>query len=356
MKPFDQSFISDYQKLTKNRQPDFGNILKVLNKQVPNRNTLFEFFLNDDLHMHLTGETSIPTHPLKHKQMVVDAFRIAGYDYCTMEASDFQFPKKADNHGKKSMSVNADVMIYDEKSYSEYAWPNPQDFDYTYLQKLHLHDGMKFITQGPGGVLENVTFLTGYDNLCYMLADEPELVGQIFDDVGSRLLQYYQIASQIDCVGALISNDDWGFNTQTMLSVADMRKYVFPWHKKIVETIHSSGKPAILHSCGYFADIADDIADDLKFDGRHSYEDKIIPVEQAYDRYKDKFAILGGIDLDFVCRKTPQEIYSRACAILEQTAALGGYALGSGNSIPGYVPFENYLAMVAAATANYRLR
>jgi hypothetical protein len=30
-------------------------------------------------------------------------------------------------------------------------------------------------------------------------------------------------------------------------------------------------------------------------------------------------------------------------------SAEGGYALGSGNSIPEYVPFENYMAMIAAA-------
>jgi uroporphyrinogen decarboxylase len=35
--------------------------------------------------------------------------------------------------------------------------------------------------------------------------------------------------------------------------------------------------------------------------------------------------------------------------MLEQTSAKGGYALGSGNSIPYYVPQENYLAMIAAA-------
>lgn len=27
----------------------------------------------------------------------------------------------------------------------------------------------------------------------------------------------------------------------------------------------------------------------------------------------------------------------------------GGYALGTGNSVPDYVPVENYLAMIAAA-------
>ncbi len=33
------------------------------------------------------------------------------------------------------------------------------------------------MVMGPGGILEILIALTGYDNLCLMLYDEPELVG-----------------------------------------------------------------------------------------------------------------------------------------------------------------------------------
>ena len=89
----------------------------------------------------------------------------------------------------------------------------------------------------------------------------------------------------------------------------------------------------------------------LGFDAKHSYEDKIQPVEQAYQALYPGVAVLGGIDLDFICRHSCEEIYNRACAMLKLGAA-GGYALGSGNSIPGYVPYENYLAMICAALVN----
>ena len=86
-----------------------------------------------------------------------------------------------------------------------------------------------------------------------------------------------------------------------------------------------------------------------KIDARHSYEDTILPVEEAYERYGDRFAIIGGIDVDFVCRARPDEVYGRARAMLERTAGRGGYALGTGNSVPDYVPDENYFAMIRAA-------
>jgi len=57
---------------------------------------------------------------------------------------------------------------------------------------------------------------------------------------------------------------------------------------------------------------------------------------------------MGGIDLDFVCRATPDAIYQRARWMMERTSEEGAFALGTGNSVPEYVPRENYFAMTRA--------
>lgn len=87
----------------------------------------------------------------------------------------------------------------------------------------------------------------------------------------------------------------------------------------------------------------------MRFDGKHSYEDNIQPVEEAYSQYHKQIAILGGIDVDFVCRAAPEKIYQRAKSMLALTAADGAYALGTGNSVPEYVPDANYFALLRAA-------
>jgi uroporphyrinogen decarboxylase len=135
-----------------------------------------------------------------------------------------------------------------------------------------------------------------------------------------------------------------------MLSVADMRKYVFPWHVKIVEAIHAAGKPAILHSCGEAREVMEDIVTVMRYDGKHSYEDVILPVEDAYDRWGGRIAILGGIDVDFIIRSPLDAVYERSRAMLARAASRGGYALGTGNSVPEYIADEKYFAMVRAAT------
>jgi len=150
-------------------------------------------------------------------------------------------------------------------------------------------------------------------------------------------------------VGALLVNDDWGFRTQTLLSVADMRKYVFPWHKQIVATAHNAGKPAVLHSCGFANEIMHDIIHDMKFNAKHSFEDVIEPIEQAYPKYGRDIALLGGIDVDYMIRATPDAIKARARKLLEMSAQYNNYALGTGNSVPDYIPDEHYFAMTSVA-------
>ena len=73
----------------------------------------------------------------------------------------------------------------------------------------------------------------------------------------------------------------------------------------------------------------------------------ILPVEDAYREWSGRIAILGGIDMDFLATASPPAINMRAKKLLELTGCKG-YALGSGNSIPLFIPTENYLSMISA--------
>lgn len=338
-------------ELSVSRETDFENLLMVLRRRKPRRPTLFEFFLNGSFYERLTskhlgveGKDWLwgSLHPV-----VTEAFKIAGYDYVTVMGSDMKFEVPAVEK-KATISLNAGDTIRDRQSFKSYNWPDPDSFDYSRLKNAAntLPAGMKLIVYGPCGVLENVIFLVGFERLCMLLADDPGLAKDIFDAVGSRLVRYYEICAKFNTVGALIANDDWGFKTATTLSPGDLQRYVFGWYKKIVEVIHKEGKPAILHSCGNLEKVYDDIIDVMKFDAKHSFEDVIMPVEQAYEKWGDRIAILGGIDVDFMCRSTPQEVKLRCQAMLERSARRGGYALGTGNSVPEYIPYDNFIAMI----------
>jgi uroporphyrinogen decarboxylase len=331
-------------------KPDFNNLLSVLRRGVPARPTLFEFFLNDRLHERLAPIAAVPAGPYRSERQVLQAYYRAGYDFSNVRVPGFDFPTGQRDRSGRTVSLNAGGLIVDWPTYEAYRWPDVEAADYGVFDALAaaLPEGMKLIAYGPCGVLENVIEIVGFEQLCLLLADNPKLVERVFAAVGKTLVRYYEIVAAHPAVGACIDNDDWGYKTQTMLSPRQMRQYVFPWHKRIIAAIHAAGKPVILHSCGHFERILDDMTA-IGVDARHSYEDTILPVEEAYERYRDRFAIIGGIDVDFVCRAEPEQVYARARAMLERAAGRGGYALGTGNSAPDYVPDAGYFAMIRAA-------
>ena len=336
-------------------QPDFENLVSVLKREKTERPVLFEFILNLETCRQVAPQYGEPEPgSLNHFRMVIDAFRNLGYDYApvyTWKSNLFSFPK-GDHESLASRSQNQGALIADRDSFEGYPWPDAGMSNYKLCNQLseYLPDGMKLLGFSNGGILENATDIVGFENLCMMYLLDPELTRDIFENIGKRLLEFYSIVASMDSVGACVVNDDWGFKTQTMFPHEMMKEYVFPYTKKIVEVIHSQGKPAILHSCGNLRDIMDVIIDDLKLDGKHSFEDGIYPVEDAYDWWHDRIAIMGGIDMDFLARKSPEAVYQRATRLLEKTFDTGGFALGSGNSIPSYIPTENYLAMLKAAS------
>lgn len=332
---------------------DFEQLARVLLRETPDRPVLFEYFVNAGLISFFNGRPFEAAETPEQKiGDIIGFFHKAGYDYATIPSryfGGFSFTT-ADHEKKATVSLNEGSVITDRNSFEKYNWPNPEQGDFELLDVMasELNDGMKFVVSAPGGLLENVTSLVGFENLCFMLYEDEELSKAIFDAVGSRLLRFYEISSSVSAVGALIVNDDWGFKTQTMIPPEMLRELVFPWHKKMVEAIHKNQKFAILHSCGNLEAVMDDVVNELKYDAKHSFEDAIIPVEDFWQQWHRKIAVLGGIDVDFLTRSNPEVIANRSSKILE-TTGLHSFALGSGNSITGYIPIENYLAMTKAA-------
>ncbi len=336
-------------------QPDVAGLLAVLRRDVPARPTLFEFFLNDSIYEAVTADLNYDrSDPQWTHLRLADAYRRLGYDYITVQAHDLGFPHAPSERQGRTTSLNAHIAIRSHADADAYPWPDFAAAPMPRLDRLrsYMAPGMGLLVHGPCGVEENLFNLLGYDQLCYLTVDDPSLIDRVSTAIGERLLLYYERAAAHPAVDALIVNDDWGFSDQTLLAPTDLRRWIIPWHRRIVAAIHAAGKPAILHCCGNLDAVMVEIINDIGYDAKHSFEDKIQPVEEAYELYHDRIAILGGIDVDYLIRRPPEEVYERACRLLELTAETGGYALGSGNSIPDYVPLPQYLALVAAAVYN----
>jgi uroporphyrinogen decarboxylase len=137
-----------------------------------------------------------------------------------------------------------------------------------------------------------------------------------------------------------------GFRSGPLLSPADLRAFVLSGHTIMARMSHDAGRPYLLHSCGNLALIMEDLIEEVKIDGKHSFEDTIETVTDAKRKYGDRIALLGGIDVDFLCRSDEAAVRKRVRETLEVCMPGGGYCLGTGNSVANYIPIDHYLVML----------
>jgi uroporphyrinogen decarboxylase len=232
-----------------------------------------------------------------------------------------------------------------------YPWPeiSASTFRrYAYLND-HLPEGMGLLVCHGGGIYEHLSALLSYEGLCYALYDQPELVRAVADRLGALMLRFYEHLVELDRVVAIFPGDDMGFRTATLLPPEALQTYTLPWHRRYAALAHVHGLPYLLHSCGNLAEIMDVLIDEVGIDGKHSFEDAIMPVWEMQARYGERIAMLGGVDVDVLTRRTPEGVRERVRETIARCHPQGRFCIGSGNSIPSYVPLTNYVAMIDEA-------
>ena len=341
--------------------PDFDRLLKVLRRQgEPDRVPFIELWCDPEMMEAIGGRPVRGWQSREERERALDGmiafWHGAGFDYVCVgplvnvpgkhyAAEDTAILK----HEKRHWQDEGIGVIASWEDFERYPWPRPEDADYFAVEYVarHLPEGMKIIASGdPAGQLELLNILMGYTGLSYALHDDPALVAAVAEKAQALLTSIFATMAEMPGVGAMVLGDDLGFKTATMISPADLRRYVFPCQKRLAEISHAHGLPFLLHACGDLSAIMDDLIDDVRIDAKHSFEDVILPVTEAKARYGDRVALLGGIDMDVLSRGSEDEVRRYTRRVIEACAPGGGWALGSGNTLANYIPVPNYLAML----------
>ena len=185
--------------------------------------------------------------------------------------------------------------------------------------------------------------------MCEALYDDLPLVQAVAKKVSDYSLAMVKAAVQFKRVRFVFASDDMGFRTGPLVSPDTLRELVLPTHKQVAEIVHSAGKNYLLHSCGKLDTIMENLITDVRIDAKHSFEDNIEDICDAKKKYGSRIALLGGVDVDLLCRAPEPVIRERVRTILKACLPGGGFALGTGNTVANYIPVENYLAMVDEA-------
>ena len=289
---------------------------------------------------------------------VIAFWEAMGYDYVRVEIS---LPLPAVSHvaedtaeGEKhnrAWQAMTEGIITNWEQFEKYPWPKITDSCF-YMHEYvcsHLPEGMGFTTCHAGGVYEHLSRLVSYQGLCIMLYDDPALFKAITDKLGGLLEEYNRRLLQFKEISAIWQGEDFGHSMGMLISPKAVREYFLPWHKKYASMCHAAGRPYFLHCCGKVDAIMEDLIEDVKIDGKHSFQDGVAPVIEWKKRYGHRIGIIGGVDVDKLCSSPPDVLRKYIRNIIDECAPGGRFAIGSGNSIPTYVPLENYLVMVEEA-------
>jgi len=311
----------------------------------------------------LLGRTWIAGGPDRESQKacldnVIAFWHRLGYDVIRFEEG-LPFPKNQllafdppPSSGRlRSWADEHQGSIRNWKDYDAYPWPVVGEFDFFPFEYLarNLPDGMGLVSSHAGGIFEQLSWIMSYEGLCFALKEDPSLVKAVLDRIGGLLTGFYGHLLELPNLIAVFPGDDMGFKTGPLISPADLKAFILPWHKKFARMAHDRGLPYFLHSCGNLESIMADLIADVGIDGKHSFEDEIMPVENFQANYGNRIAILGGMDVNILARGSETEVRRRTRQLIETCGPRGRFAIGSGNSIPSYVPTANYLAMLDEA-------
>ncbi len=369
---------SSIQRPGTGRRPDFDNLRRTILRQgPPGPVPFFELFADPgmveavleekfpvDLHRYIeepileVPEEDVPGL-MKSLEMYVQFCYGLGYDYVFM-VSGFSLQRTlmpvtdtagARNwpDGQRYWQDEGGGPIQSWADFEAYPWPKAEELSPAILEYVGsiMPEGMKVAAFLYGGIFEHSTWLMGLQPFSFALRDQPDLVEAICQRVGELATKACAEAASVDQVGMVFLSDDLGFFSSTLVSPKVLRRHILPHYKKITEATHKAGKLLVFHSCGNMYSLMDELIDDVGIDAKHSFEDKILPVEEAHIRWGDRIAVLGGVDMDLLGRGTEEEVRARTRQILDVCGARGtGYCLGTGNTAANYIPKQNYLAML----------
>ncbi|HEX77204.1 MAG TPA: hypothetical protein G4O03_02170 [Dehalococcoidia bacterium] len=176
----------------------------------------------------------------------------------------------------------------------------------------------------------------------------PEMVDRM-----NEIVLKYQLGYIKNCieVGAdiIVITGDYATTMGPMVSPQHTERFITPCLKRMVEYIHSLGKPCIKHTDGNLWRIFDLIVE-TGINGLHPIDPEAgMDIGEAKAKYGNRICLMGNIDCGpLLSWGTQERVRQEVKECIRKAGKGGGLIVASSNSIHSAVKPENYVAMVEA--------
>ncbi|MBN1541835.1 nucleoside 2-deoxyribosyltransferase [candidate division KSB1 bacterium] len=338
-------------------QPDFDRLRRTLKRGQADRVPLMELGIHPRIMADFIGR------PIETLTDRIEFYRLAGYDYIKLSPVIDMNPGGFQSESKVQRAEDGDLdrstwgtegkgIITSDKEFDRFVWAKVEDEmfrDFDAAAAL-LPPGMQVVGQ-YGDIFTFTWEFMGFETFSFALVENPGLVQNIFERVGGIIVELFARMAQYDCVGALFYSDDIAYQSGLMISPQALRTYLFPYMRQIGRICRDRDIPFIYHSDGKMWDVMDELVD-IGIDALQPIEPQAWDIREVKDRYGDRFCLIGNIDVDLLARGKPEEVAAEVSRLLREVAPGGGYCVGSGNTVPDYVRFDNYRAMLETVWEN----
>ncbi len=338
-------------------KPNFERVMTALHCEEPDR------VPQGDWHVDQRPKEAFMGRPVKTFQDHVDFWHAAGYDYVTASSGILEPVRAPEGMTVKGTGVHTEYgdrvsrewahthegVLTNWEKFEKHKWPKVDDMD---LSKWEIFDkilpkGMKTILL-LGKIYTAAWMYMGAETFFNALEQGEELVAAIINRIGEIQYETFLRVTEHPCVGAVLNPDDIAFNTGLLVHPKYLRKYVFPWYKKMGKICREKGIGFIFHSDGDCTEAMDDLID-CGFHGFNPIQPNAMNIVEVKKRWGKKLCLIGNINLDSTLTLgTPEDVRAEVYERIRTIAPGGGYMVSSSNSITDYVPVANMRALLDA--------
>lgn len=231
-------------------------------------------------------------------------------------------------------------------------WPTPDWWDFTELPAMIdrlQRDGPYHVRFRLGSFFEQAWALRGLEQFMLDLATDPAIPEYLMDRILEVHLENLKtvLALAGDRLDMVYTYDDVATQNSLMISPKTWRKLIKPRHQKILDVIHSYGKPAMYHCDGAVAPLIPELIEmGVNVLNPIQPDAKGMEPSALKATYGDKLTFHGGIDIiKTLPRGTAAQVQQEVRARVELMGQGGGYIMCSSHHIQPDTPLENVVAM-----------
>jgi uroporphyrinogen decarboxylase len=343
-------------------RPDFNRILKAIRHEESDRIPLCELLI-DYSHQRRFLNRDVSADDIVSQ---IKFWCAAGYDFIPITVG-MMSPGKvtedspivkaiketmlkdspdAENERSWNIELGDKNFISNRADFEQFPWDVLKNkLDYSSLEKAQnlLPGGMKIIAMS-GKIFTLAWMLMGFNNFSMSLIMDENLVGDVFKKLAEIQLAALDRILSLSNVGAVWVVDDVAFGTGPIISPQALKDHVFTWYAQIAKKCHAKGAPLIMHSDGDMRRLIPNLIE-IGLDALHPVDPNCMDIREIKKEYGQDLCLIGNVSNELLRSGTPEEVRAIVKGLIKDLGPGGGFCLGSGNSVPDWARFENFMAM-----------